>query len=144
SLQEVAPEMVTLIRAAGIEWSNARRHGSSGDVRSTIREAEGLQGLNRTTSSRDVIFNGFEAAVPGSYFRSGPIQLAEIDARLRECGHPGLAGSKAVADFGCHYGRMTRSLVAALPHAAVYACDIDSDAVQFCADELGALPVVTG
>jgi hypothetical protein len=38
---------------------------------------------------------------------------------------------------------MTRGLRAALPHAAVYSCDIDRSAVQFCADQLGALPVIT-
>jgi MoaA/NifB/PqqE/SkfB family radical SAM enzyme/SAM-dependent methyltransferase len=144
SLCEAAPELVALIRAAGIEWSNERRHARAGAARSTLRPAEVLQRVNRTVSSRDVIVGGFEAAKPGAYFSSAPSQLAEVDALLREHGHPGLAGSRAVADFACHYGRMTRALRAALPHAAVYACDIDRDAVGFCAAELGALPVLTG
>jgi MoaA/NifB/PqqE/SkfB family radical SAM enzyme/SAM-dependent methyltransferase len=144
SLREAAPELVALVRAAGVEWSDARRHGPAGADPAALRQAELLQRVNRTVAASDVIFPGFEAVQPGAYFRSGPSQLAEIDALLREHGHPGLAGSRAVADFGCHYGRMTRVLRAALPHAAVYACDIDRDAVRFCADELGALPVVTG
>lgn len=144
SLREAAPELVALVRAAGVEWSDERRHGPAGADPASLRQAEVLRRVNRTVAARDVIFPGFEAAQPGAYFRSGTSQLAEIDALLREHGHPGLAGSRAIADFGCHYGRMTRALRAALPHAAVYACDIDRDAVRFCADELGALPVVTG
>jgi MoaA/NifB/PqqE/SkfB family radical SAM enzyme/SAM-dependent methyltransferase len=144
SFCEAAPELMALVRAAGIEWSGERRHVASGTAHSPLRQAEILGRVNRTVSSRDVLFAGFEAALPGGYFSSGPSQLAEIDGLLRQHGHPGLAASRAVADFACHYGRMTRALRAALPHAAVYACDIDRDAVQFCAGELGALPVVTG
>lgn len=144
SLREAAPELVALVRAAGVEWSDARRHGPAGADSAELRQAELLRRVNRTVAARDAIFPGYEAAEPGAYFRSGASQLAEIDALLREHGHAGLAGSRAVADFGCHYGRLTRVLRAALPHAAVYACDIDRDAVRFCADELGALPVVTG
>ncbi|HVT61328.1 MAG TPA: twitch domain-containing radical SAM protein [Thermoanaerobaculia bacterium] len=144
SLCEAAPELVALVRAAGVEWTDERRHVPAGAARATLRQADVLQRVNRTVSARDVIFAGFEGARPGAYFSSGSSQLAEIDALLREHGHPGLAGSTAVADFACHYGRLTRALRAALPHAAVYACDIDRSAVQFCADELGALPVVSG
>jgi len=144
SLREAAPELVALIRAAGVEWSDERRHGPAGTGPAALRQAEMLRRVNRTVAARDVIFPGFETADPGAYFHSAASQLVEIDALLREHGHPGLAGSRAVADFGCHYGRLTRMLRAALPHAAVYACDIDRDAVRFCAGELGALPAVTG
>ncbi len=144
SLREAAPELVALVRAAGVEWSDERRHGPAGVDPATLRQTELLRRVQRTVAAGDVIFAGYEAAQPGSYFRSAASQLAEIEALLRQHGHPGLAGSRAVADFGCHYGRLTRVLRAALPHAAVYACDIDRDAVRFCADELGALPVVTG
>lgn len=144
SLAEAAPELVALVRAAGVEWSDERRYVPSSAARPTIRQAEALQCVNRTVSSHDATFGGFEAVQTGAYFSSGLNQLAEIDASLREHGHPGLAGSRAVADFACHYGRLTRALRAALPHTAVYACDIDRRAVQFCADELGALPIVTG
>jgi MoaA/NifB/PqqE/SkfB family radical SAM enzyme/SAM-dependent methyltransferase len=144
SLREAAPELVALVRAAGVEWSDERRHGPAGADPGTLRQAELLRRVHRTVAASDVIFAGYEAAQPGSYFRSAASQLAEIDGLLREHGHPGLAGSRAVADFGCNYGRLTRVLRAALPHAAVYACDIDRGAVRFCAEELGALPVVTG
>jgi MoaA/NifB/PqqE/SkfB family radical SAM enzyme/SAM-dependent methyltransferase len=148
SLREAAPELPALLRAAGIEWSNERRHGApSGAAAARTAPpwpADLVQRVNRTISPRDALFGGFESSQAGAYFSSAASQLAAIDALLRQHGHPGLAGSRAVADFACHYGRLTRALRAALPHAAVYACDIDRGAVQFCAAELGAVPVVTG
>lgn len=144
SLREAAPELVALIRAAGVDWSDQRRHAPSRAAPSKLRPDEMLERVNRTVSSRDATFAGFEAAQPGAYFSSAASQLAAVDAQLWEHGHPGVAGWRAVADFACHYGRVTRALRAALPHAAVYACDIDRDAVRFCADQLGALPAVTG
>ena len=144
SLSEAAPELVALIRGAGIEWSFVRRHVPAGGGEPALAVAAVLQRVNRTLSSSDAIYDLIPADQPEAYFYSAASQLAEIDARLREHDHPGLADSRAVADFACHYGRMTRVLRAALPHAAVYACDIDAAAVTFCADELGALPVVTG
>jgi SAM-dependent methyltransferase len=151
SFADAAPELLALVRAAGVEWLEARRYTPAGAAAPstprtprTFETSEVLRRVNRAVSARDVLVAGFEAAEAGSYFSSAAAQLAEIDARLRQHGHPGLAGSRAIADFACHYGRMTRVLRAALPHAAVYACDIDRDAVRFCAGELGALPVVTG
>ncbi len=144
SLHDVAPELVALVRAAGLEWSNDRRYvPAAAAAGAALLPADALQRVNRTVSPRDVIFPGFEAARPDAYFTSAVSQLDEIDALLRQHGHAGLAGSRAVADFACHFGRMTRALRVALPHSAVYACDIDADAVRFCAGELGALPVVT-
>jgi SAM-dependent methyltransferase len=144
SLREAAPELAALIRAAGVEWSDKRRHVLAGAARPVLRQDELLQRVNRTVSAGDVFFATLGAAETGAYFTSAATQLAEIDALLREHGHQGLTGCRAVADFACHYGRLTRALRAALPHAAVYACDVDREAVQFCAEELGALPVATG
>ena len=145
SLCDAAPELIALVRAAGVEWSHDRRHVPADAVVPRIDAAELLRRANRTVSPHDAIFTTIgNADQPESYFQSGADQLAEIDARLREHEHPGLAGSRAVADFASHYGRMTRMLRAAAPHAAVYACDIDRDAIRFCEDELGAVPVVTG
>jgi MoaA/NifB/PqqE/SkfB family radical SAM enzyme/SAM-dependent methyltransferase len=145
NLRDTAPELFALIRVAGVEWPQDRRHvAAAAAPRSSFDPVDVLQRMNRTVSSHDAIFDISETVAPNWYFRWGAEQLAEIDARLREHGHAGLVGSRAVADFASHYGRMTRALRAALPHAAVYACDIDAGAVDFCAGELGALPVLTG
>jgi MoaA/NifB/PqqE/SkfB family radical SAM enzyme/SAM-dependent methyltransferase len=144
SLRDAAPELLALIRAAGVEWSRDRRHVAAGAVRSSFEPADLLPRMNRTVSPHDAIFALGAAVQADWYFESAADQLAEVDARMREHAGAGLADCRAVADFASHYGRITRALRAALPHAAVYACDIDPDAVRFCAEELGALPVVTG
>lgn len=143
SLREAAPELWSLLRAAGVEWSNARRHVPHA-VEPSMSPAELLERVNRTVSPNDLIFPGFEAAAKDAYFTSAAQHVADIDALLRASGEAGLHDAVAVADVGSHYGRITRALRAALPSAAVYACDIDAHAVRFCADELGALPVAIG
>ncbi len=144
NLREAAPELVALIRAAGIEWPDTRRHTAPGAPTTALGLSDALRRVNRTISPGDVVYPFFEGFGPDVYFTTALSALGEIDARLREQGHAGLAGCRAIADFACHYGRIARALRAALPHAAVYACDLDPEAVRFCADELGALPVLTG
>ena len=143
SLRAAAPELSALLRANGVEWSNARRHVPHA-AEASMSPADLFERVNRTVSPNDLIFPGFESAAKDAYFTSAAQHVADIDALLRANGDPGLNGAVAVADVGCHYGRMTRALRAALPSAAVYACDIDAHAVRFCADELGALPVAIG
>ncbi|HEX3464166.1 MAG TPA: twitch domain-containing radical SAM protein [Candidatus Elarobacter sp.] len=143
SLRDAAPELWSLLRASGVEWSNARRHAPE-EPTLTLDPNDILAAVNRTISPNDTIYPGFEAAAHDAYFTSTAQQLAQIDALLRENGHPGFADCTAVADVASHYGRFSRAFRAALPSAAVYACDIDADAVRFCAEELGALPVVIG
>ncbi|MDB5072247.1 MAG: glycosyltransferase WbsX family protein [Candidatus Eremiobacteraeota bacterium] len=143
SLDTVAPELVALIRASGVAWPKTRRHVPAATAPSFDCDAV-LARMDRTVSPDDVIFTTGDTIRRDWYFESAASQLAEIDRLLREQGHSGLAASRAVADYASHYGRMTRALRAALPHAAVYACDIDAGAIQFCAEHLGALPVATG
>jgi MoaA/NifB/PqqE/SkfB family radical SAM enzyme/SAM-dependent methyltransferase len=152
SLRSAAPELAALIRAAGAGWppeggrgtASPDSSGFSGFSGQPLHPDEILRRVNRTVAARDALFAGFESVEAGAYFSVAPRQLAEIDGILRQHGHPGLTACTAVADFACHYGRLTRALLAALPHAAVYACDIDRGALEFCAAELGAQPVMTG
>jgi MoaA/NifB/PqqE/SkfB family radical SAM enzyme/SAM-dependent methyltransferase len=143
TLRDAAPELWSLLRASGVEWSNARRHAPA-EPALTLSPDEILARVNRTISPNDTIFAGFEAAAHDAYFTSTAHQLAQIEGLLRANGHPGLAQCAAVADVASHYGRFARALRVVLPNAAVYACDIDADAVRFCAEELGALPVQIG
>ena len=50
---------------------------------------------------------------------------------------------RRVLDFGCGHGRVMRVLKAALPDADLVACDIDEDALSFCAETFGAQPVLS-
>ncbi len=48
---------------------------------------------------------------------------------------------ESLLDFACGYGRALRFFRAAFPDARLVACDISADAVDFCAQEFGAVPV---
>jgi SAM-dependent methyltransferase len=48
-----------------------------------------------------------------------------------------------ILDLPCGHGRVLRTLKAAFPYAQLTACDIDADAVDFCAKTFGATPVVS-
>jgi SAM-dependent methyltransferase len=48
----------------------------------------------------------------------------------------------AVIDFACGYGRVTRWLPTVMPAARVTACDIQKEAVAWCAAEYGVRPLL--
>lgn len=48
---------------------------------------------------------------------------------------------KNILDFACGYGRVLRSLQAGYPDASITACDLMKDAIVFCANTFGAIPV---
>lgn len=90
--------------------------------------------VSRVTSPNDGMF----AKTPDRYFPTGAlalrcVRLAMFEARKDEVG--------SLLDFACGYGRALRYFRAAFPAAALTACDITADAVDFCADEFGATPV---
>jgi SAM-dependent methyltransferase len=123
-LADAEPELFALLRASGIGWTDERRHATGTPLpppapRATVRAREELS------------------------FESATEIVDAVDARLRAHGHDGLASCHAVADYASRHGRLTRELRARMPHALVYACDIDPAAVAFCERELGAVPVVT-
>jgi len=52
-----------------------------------------------------------------------------------------LSAVKTVLDFPSGHGRVLRYLRAAYPDAVITACDLDRDAVDFCAQTFGARPI---
>lgn len=75
---------------------------------------------------------------PDSYFGPGAsalrnVRLAMLETRTAKC--------ESLLDFACGYGRALRFFRAAFPDARLVACDVDTDAVDFCAEEFGAVPV---
>jgi SAM-dependent methyltransferase/pyruvate-formate lyase-activating enzyme len=140
-LASVEPELVALLRAAGVRWTTERRHGPPSPPSASPPPRPRVR---RVIDPRDAIYPGFARGRAEDYFDLAHAQVDAVDALLREHGHPGVAECRAVADFAPHYGRLTRVLVARLPHAVVYACDIDEEALAFCARELAAVPVTTG
>lgn len=46
-----------------------------------------------------------------------------------------------ILDFPCGHGRVTRFLRAAFPAATIYAGDLNTGGIRFCAERFGAIPV---
>jgi SAM-dependent methyltransferase len=94
------------------------------------------------TAPRDVSqaispHDGMYARTPDSYFGPGAValrrvRLAMMETRKETC--------ESLLDFACGYGRALRFFRAAFPEARLVACDISTDAVDFCAQEFGAVP----
>jgi SAM-dependent methyltransferase len=91
-------------------------------------------GVTEEISPMDMMFSNdreqyFKAAESGLRC----IRLAMAAADASEIG--------SILDMACGHGLVLRMLKAAFPAAALTACDIDTDGVDFCAATFGATPV---
>ena len=77
---------------------------------------------------------------PEWYFQLGTAALESIDLAMRATGRTGFW---RILDMPSGHGRVLRALKAAFPDAHLSACDIDEDAVAFCARVFGATPIVS-
>jgi SAM-dependent methyltransferase len=75
---------------------------------------------------------------PDHYFLWGP-QALETISGFR--GLSALSPIKTILDLPSGHGRVLRSLRAAFPDAEIAACDVDRDAVDFCARTFDAQPI---
>jgi CBS domain-containing protein/SAM-dependent methyltransferase len=73
-----------------------------------------------------------------SYLWTGVAALQPIRLALAAAGRDSVGN---LLDFGSGHGRVLRALKAAFPDARLTACDLDPDAVDFCARTFGASPV---
>ena len=93
-------------------------------------------GVLDTISPLDGMFEGDF----GHYFDVGRSALRCIELAL-------LAARKEkpdrILDFGCGFGRVLRALRAAFPDSRLTACDLSSEAVDFCARTFHAEPVLS-
>jgi SAM-dependent methyltransferase len=92
----------------------------------------------RDASPKDVFYSD---VFPEGYFRTGHRALQSIESAFHSlpATHPA-PSIERVLDFGCGYGRVLRYMRAAFPEAAITACDLDTDAVDFCAATFDAAP----
>lgn len=90
--------------------------------------------VSRTISTND----GMYKKAAGAYLFVGALAVQLIRQCMRAAG-TGMV--LRVLDFGCGHGRVMRVLRPAFPDAELVACDIDHDAVSFCAEHFGARPV---
>ncbi len=93
-----------------------------------------MTGLVEEISPRDVMHR----SDPDRYFVVGHDALNTVERFMRLVG---IDNPESLLDLPCGHGRVLRFLRARFPDAAITACDLDSDAVDFCARTFGALPV---
>ncbi len=74
------------------------------------------------------------------YFHVGESALQCIKIAVLAAGKD-FTDIKNILDLPCGHGRVLRMLKVAFPDARITACDLDRDAVDFCARVFGALPV---
>jgi SAM-dependent methyltransferase len=72
------------------------------------------------------------------YFRIG---LSAIQCLNDALSNAHIESPANILDLPCGYGRVLRFLVHRFPGATITACELDPDAVRFCAETFGALPV---
>lgn len=120
------------------------------DLGRAYLEAEGCEHVARTIHPDDDML-GYLAEIgrpadrrPFEYLRTGreaSVSVLEVLARTGRA--PGTI--ERALDFACGYGRLTRFLVDAIPHARLFASDVLPGAVSFVRDTLGcdAFPSAT-
>jgi SAM-dependent methyltransferase len=73
------------------------------------------------------------------YFSVGESALECIKLSLLAARKP-TSTVKRVLDIPCGHGRVLRYLKSAFPNAEITACDLDKDAVKYCASTFGSIP----
>jgi len=88
--------------------------------------------INRTISTNDGMYvTGQEA----HYFSAGYSAIRNIHIGMTAAD---LVSPTNILDMACGYGRVLRMLMTYFPEANLTACDIDHNAVNFCAETFGA------
>ncbi|MDQ2724133.1 MAG: class I SAM-dependent methyltransferase [Actinomycetota bacterium] len=85
-------------------------------------------------SAADEMYDGYQA---DTYFRVGADALHWIRQSLLVAGRP---DPECILDLPCGHGRVLRWLRAEWPAAAITACDLNRDAVDWCVATMGARP----
>jgi len=105
------------------------------DSNSPIRNDGGdIPNVIQAVSPSDVMYR----SSPEYYFRLGRQAMETIQGSVALVG---LSKIERILDMPSGHGRVLRFLRATYPHARIDACDIDVDAVDFCARTFDARPV---
>lgn len=99
---------------------------------------DGLEDLpvDQTISPNDLMYR----TDPTYYFHWASEGLRSVVGPMAMAG-PDRSAPRRILDLPCGHGRVLRALRAAFPDAEVVACDLDREAVDFCATTFGATPV---
>lgn len=92
--------------------------------------------IDKTISAKDIMFQGNR----DHYFFVGYSAVKCINLAL-EVSETDSTNIKTILDLPSGYGRVLRWIIAAFPNSEIFACDLDTDGVDFCAKQFGANPV---
>lgn len=126
-------------------WDQVPNSLSGGLLRVSITDEADLgldswpPGVLEEISPNDEMFSSESGST--SYFFWGRAALRSITHALAALEHRDIG---SVLDLPCGHGRVLRMLRAAFPVAAITACDINRDGVDFCCETFGADPVYAG
>jgi SAM-dependent methyltransferase len=87
------------------------------------------------------MLHGDSAEAVAQYTEAGQSAVRIIERALQAAGR-NFHEVQSCLDIPSGYGRVLRWLVREIPPARITACDIDANAVRFCAAEFGARPAV--
>ncbi len=113
-------------------WSRLGGHPSGLDI----------AGIVGRVHPGDTMCDHQTAAGVENYSRAGQSALDNMTAGLQTAGR-NFACLRSCLDMGCGYGRVLRLLCQQIAPAKITACDLDAEAVQFCASEFGVQPLLS-
>jgi SAM-dependent methyltransferase len=112
--------------------------GDSATERCLPALAEYPDGVIYEVSPRDHMYNSYDEDDRDGYFSLGRAALDCIRVALLTAQ---VESPKSILDLPSGHGRVLRYLKAEYPEAQLAACDIDHEAVNFCATTFGATPI---
>lgn len=133
---------------SGVAWRAARRLRGAPLLYGLARRAyttvgallppRHLPGVPGPVHRNDLMVDPASASSRATYLDRGRQVVALLGEALEASGRT--LGEATVLDFGCGHGRVVRHLAPAT--RSVSACDLDHEAVRFCASAFGAVPVL--
>ena len=106
-----------------------------------VDSARVVPGIPGRVHHGDTMFDPSDPQGVEYYLRAGRSALDVLDRTLNDAG-VSRSAVHSVLDYGCGYGRVLRHFGEFFPEASRIACDLDPRAVDFCAREFDAQPVV--
>ncbi len=137
ALRKIKPADVATVAA---DFGRARpvapSVGTKAETTNSERGTTDATGVIQTIGTGDEMFTGDMA----HYINVGKSALHCIESALRAAGKP-KTSVRSILDLPCGHGRVMRHFKAAFPEAHFTACDLNSGAVDFCAQTFYAQPV---
>lgn len=100
-----------------------------------------VDGLFGRVHWNDLMFEGRSRESVSHYQWAGQQAVEILTDALHAAGRT-LEEVTNCLDFGCGHGRVLRMLAQRLPAGRITACDLDPEAIDFCASEFGAVPLL--